>query len=64
MYNPRILVAAKIGLAAAMTRHPNTLKHETLGYKKGRSIHFKGRRERKWPEVNFRERNTKRNQFP
>ena len=45
MYNPRVLAAGKILLTAAKTRCPDTLEHETLGYKRGHISHFEGEEE-------------------
>ena len=53
VYNPRILTAAKMGLAAAMTRHSDKLKHETLGYKRGRNSHFEGGKREKTARTQF-----------
>ena len=46
VYSPRILVAAKMSLAATSPRRPDTLMHEALGYKMGSSNHFEGKNER------------------
>ena len=55
---------SEMSLTVAGPCCPDTLMHETLGYKRGSSSHLKGEEREKWPERSFRERNTERNQFP